>query len=187
MNRFRINYATDVEIAEKKMTLIFTVAAEKFSLAGFMLAFILSMVPLTSNAQTFWETQGHIAKITMQYPQLANNKYVTLNIDWDPGSRCMPTIGVIVTNSTTLGTYNKSQKSSENMMIKVGDRQWRETTIIAGYTGGIEAMAYAQNDLMEALRSADSVEVRIFDKSPVFSFPLSGATTAIDRAKNYCH
>lgn len=135
--------------------------------------------------QSIWENQGHIAKITRYFPSTGNS-YVTLNIDWDPTSKCLPTIGTIVLKSTNLGSFKSSQISSENMTVFINDMQWSDRTMLVAYSGGMEAAMYASQDLMSALNSSSQVQVRIFKNSPRFEFPLDGASQAIARAKLSC-
>lgn len=144
----------------------------------------LGIQPLAFGQLT-WVVKGHIASSTRIFPSVGG-RYVTLNVDWDPASQCRSTIGLIVTEGSALGTYKSSKKSSENMVATINGVAYSDSTLIAGYTGGVEAMMYAPEQLLAAMRSASEIEVQIFAKSARFSFPLTGAANAIAQAKANC-
>lgn len=145
---------------------------------------LFSLSPLISQGASFWEVQGHTAFTSKQI----GSKYATFQIDWDPSSKCRPTVGTIIMTKKALGTYKKSQKSSEDMEVRIGNLNWNGPTILAGYQNGVEAMFYAPADLISAIKSHDSgnVEVQLFKSQGFGSFSLEGASKAIDAAKKAC-
>lgn len=136
-------------------------------------------------AQSPWRVESHTALLTMEYPELSG-KGVTLTIDWDPASKCKATIGVIVTTGNSIGTFKRSKRSSEEMTVSIAKKIWKEPTMIAEYTGGVEALFYAPPELIEAMRNSDFANIQIFKKSAIFSFPLAGANNVMDQAKSKC-
>ena len=136
-------------------------------------------------AQSPWRVESHTALLTMKYPELPG-KGVTLTIDWDPASKCKATIGVIVTTGNSLGTFKGSKRASEEMTVSISKKIWKEPTMIAEYTGGVEALFYAPPELIDAMRNSDFANIQIFKKSAIFIFPLAGASNVMDQAKSKC-
>jgi hypothetical protein len=155
-------------------------------LPSYPIYFLLFSISSTLHAQSYWQTQGHIAKITVSFPQAKKPALGTLNIDWDPKANCRPTIGFILTHDNNLGKYKGNQWASENMMVTIGKRQWTGKTLIASYSGGQEVMMQAPDDLINSINNENDILVKLFSDSPTFSFPLSGAARAIDQARINC-
>jgi len=136
-------------------------------------------------SQSAWEAKGHTATLTRIFPE-AKNAYGTAIIDWDPSSKCLPTVGIAITQGSALGSYKRGQKASQNMTVAIKGVQWSDSTVIAEYTGGFEVMMYAPPDLLTAMKSADLIEIAAFKGSMRFGFPLNGAAQAINFAKLKC-
>lgn len=150
---------------------------------------MLLLISPVARGEGYWIADSHTAKITLSFPQAKNPKaLVTFYVDWDPSSNCASTIGMIPwfnSDSLSLGKYQGSEKSSENMTVTVRGQSWSNQTVIATYSNALDVMSYAQKDLLDAMAYSNSVQFR-FLNSPAFDVPLEGAGSAIDAAKKNC-
>lgn len=159
------------------------------SLCLLLVTSILFLICPVARGEGYWVVEGHTAKISTRFPQAKDPKALaTFYVDWDPSSRCAPTIGMIAWlngDSLMLGKFQKSQKSSEHMTITVNGRSWSNETMIATYSNALDVVSYASKDLMDALAYSNSIQFK-FLNSPAFDVPLEGANSAIDAARKNC-
>lgn len=150
---------------------------------------MLLLICPVARGEGYWVVEGHTAKISIRFPQAKDPKALaTFYVDWDPSSNCAATIGMIpLLNgvSLSLGKYQGSQKSSENMTLTVRGRSWSNQTMIAKYSNALDVMSYAPKDLLETMVYSDSIQFR-FLNSPAFDVPLVGAGSAFDSARKNC-
>ncbi len=135
--------------------------------------------------QSFWQVKKHNASVTTEFSGKAF-KYAVLNVNWDSTIGCRPTIGLVFMKGNVLGTFKAASEASEFMIVSIGNERWSEKTIIASYTGGVEAMFVMPETLVQAFKNSGPIHVKLFQNSPIYEFPLEGAATAIVKAKNNC-
>ena len=152
--------------------------------AAFYLLVIIGIAyPCCSYGASYWQTQGHTATTSKTY----DGFYMVFVVDWDPSSACKPSVGLIMTKDSSLGTYVSSKRSVTDMRVRVGGEVWSDTTMLVTYTNGVESMMYAPMSLIDKMkRSITSYVEVLFNKLPNAEFSLEGASSAIELARTAC-
>ena len=141
---------------------------------------------LSFPAAANWSINDNIALESRVFEVVGEYKYGLFGVEWDRSSDCSPAVNFYLMKSRALGKIKSLKRSTEKMVVSIGNRSWSGDTALAAHENGFVAVFMASSDLIDAIQSGQEIRVEPFKGKRIFVFDGRESKEAIVGAKRNC-